>query len=151
MPKVIFLDSAPLSTLANPAQTAEVRAMAQWLAECDLAGHHVVIPEIVDYEVRRELLRSRKTSSITELDNLKNDLMYLPLNTAALLKAAELWADIRQKGNPTAHDENIDVDVILAAQVLTLGMPETDLVVATVNLRHLSLFVPADLWSNITP
>jgi len=48
-----------------------------------------VIPEIVDYEVRRELLRSRKLSSIAELDNLKADLVYLPINTVALLKAAE--------------------------------------------------------------
>ena len=125
--------------------------MTKWLADCDAAGHYVVVPEIVDYEVRRELLRSRKSASINELDRLKAELNYLPLTTAAILKAAELWAQTRQQGRPTAHDENIDVDVILAAQALTLGLPLTDLIVATVNRRHLSLFLPADMWSNIAP
>ena len=41
--------------------------------------------------------------------------------------------------------------MILAAQVLSLGVPGPDLVVATTNPAHLSLFVPADLWTNIAP
>lgn len=151
MAKTIVLDSAPLGILANPAQTAEVRAITQWVVDCDAAGHRIIIPEIVDYEVRRELLRSRKAASVVELDNLKADLTYLPLTTSALLKAASLWAQTRQQGKPTSHDENIDVDVILAAQALTSGVPLADLVVATVNLRHISLFVTADLWTNIKP
>ena len=118
---------------------------------CDAAGHRIIIPEIIDYEVRRELLRSGKTASVAELDNLKAVFTYLPLTTAAILEAAELWAQTRQQGQPTAHDENIDVDVILAAQALTFGVSVDDLVVATVNPRHLSHFVTADLWTNIHP
>ena len=34
---------------------------------------------------------------------------------------------------------------------LTLAVPAADLVVATANVSHLSRFVSADLWSNITP
>jgi len=154
MPKHILLDSAPLSLLATPlrpANPASIRAIRQWATDCDAAGHHIIIPEIIDYEVRRELLRSGKTASVAELDNLKADFTYLPLTTVALLKAAELWARTRQQGRPTAHDENIDVDVILAAQALTFGVPVADLVVATVNTRHLSRFVTADLWTNIHP
>lgn len=151
MPKFILLDSAPLNTLANPVRTSETRAIMQWLADCDAAGHYVIIPEIVDYEVRRELLRSRKTASVADLDNLKADLTYVSLTTAAMLRAAELWAQTRQRGKPTYHDANIDVDVILAAQALTLGVSTSDLIAATVNPRHLSLFVPADLWSSIPP
>lgn len=151
MAKTILLDSSPLSILANPAQTSEVRAITEWLADCDAAGHRIIVPEIIDYEVRRELLRSRKAASVAERDNLKADLTHLPLTTVALLKAAELWAQTRQQGKPPSHDENIDVDVILAAQALTLGVPTADIVVATINRRHLSLFLPADLWSNITP
>jgi predicted nucleic acid-binding protein len=78
-------------------------------------------------------------------------LTYLPLTTVAMLKAAELWATVRQQGKPTSHDQNIDVDVILAAQALTLGISLSTIVVATVNTRHLRLFVPADEWTNIKP
>jgi predicted nucleic acid-binding protein len=149
MPKAIFLDSSPLSILANPAQSLEVIEITQWVAECDSAGHHIIIPEIVDYEVRRELLRLNKSRSLSILDTLKNDLTYLPLNSAAITKAAELWALTRQQGKPTADDSNIDIDVILAAQIITSGLKEMDAIVATVNLRHLSLFVAAEHWRDI--
>jgi hypothetical protein len=41
-----------------------------------------------------------------------------------------------------------DADVIVAAQALGLN---TAVVVATGNPAHLNRFVPAELWSNITP
>ena len=41
--------------------------------------------------------------------------------------------------------------MILAAQALSLGVSAPILVVATTNPAHLSLFVPADLWTNIVP
>lgn len=132
-------------------KTPEVRALTARAADCDAAGHRIIVPEIIDYEVRRELLRSHKTDGIAELDNLKTDFTYSPLKTWALLKAVELWAGTRQRGKPTSHDENIGIDVILAARALTLGLPSADIVVATANLRHLSLFVSADLWNNISP
>jgi hypothetical protein len=62
--------------------------------------------------------------------------------------AAELWAQARQGGYPTAPDPALDGDVILAAQALSLGVP---VVVATANVAHLSRFVPADVWQNIAP
>lgn len=64
-------------------------------------------------------------------------------------QAAELWARARQMGQPTAGDQTIDADMILAAQALTLGAPAV--VIATTNVGHLSRFVPAELWQNITP
>ena len=67
---------------------------------------------------------------------------YLPLTTAAMRKAAELWAIARQTGRPTAGDKNIDADVILAAQAIALGEPNT--VIATTNVSHLSRFVAAE-------
>jgi predicted nucleic acid-binding protein len=151
MPRTIFLDSAPLSLLASSANTTEAQAIARWALDCDAAGHRIIIPEIVDYEVRRELLRAGKSRSVAELDNLKAVFTYLPVSTAAMRLAATLWAQVRQQGKPTANDQNIDVDVILAAQALTIGVPTADLVVATVNQRHLSLFVAADQWTNIAP
>jgi predicted nucleic acid-binding protein len=150
----IFLDSSPLGLLALPTTgttPALVLQIKQWASDCDAAGHTLIVPECADYEVRRELLRTKKTNSIQELDLLKRTFTYLPLHTDAMLKAAELWAQTRQAGKATSHDENIDIDVILAAQVLTSTYPLNDLVVVTSNLRHLSLFVPADLWTNIAP
>lgn len=152
--KVIFLDSYPTSLLCKKrgkVLTDESERIFQWSLRCFAAGHAIVIPEIVDYELRRELLRARKHASVNRLDNLKASCTYLPLSTAAMVTAAELWTQARQQGSSTAHDENIDVDVILAAQALTCGEPPSSIVVATANLRHLSKFANAALWYNITP
>lgn len=108
----------------------------------------VIVPEITDYEVRRELLRANKVSSIARLDATSAATEYLPLTTAVMRKAAELWASARRAGLPTAGDKNIDSDVILAAQAIILGEPNT--VIATTNVRHLSRFVAAEEWQLIT-
>jgi predicted nucleic acid-binding protein len=110
-------------------------------------GHRVMVPEIADYEVRRELLRANKAAGIARLDALARSLEYLPLTTRAMHQAASFWAQARQQGRPTAVDAALDGDMILAAQAVTLNEP--GVVVATTNVRHLSRFVAADLWSNI--
>ncbi|MCX6381863.1 MAG: hypothetical protein NT023_20700 [Armatimonadetes bacterium] len=147
----IILDSSPLSLLSNPNANPEVIAINQWSRDCVAGGHIFYIPEIIDYEVRRELLRADKTAGIRKLGALKASFKYVEITTAAMVCAAELWAMSRRQGLPTAHPKAIDVDVILAAQALTLGVPADDLIVATTNLDHLSQFVPADLWTNIRP
>jgi hypothetical protein len=63
-------------------------------------------------------------------------------------RAAEFWADARRTGQQTAGDQRLDADVILAAQAVALEMPEV--VVATSNLRHLSRYCNAMLWSDIS-
>jgi hypothetical protein len=63
--------------------------------------------------------------------------------------AAQLWADVRRRGLSTADSKELDVDVILAAQVLDTRRPLSDIIVATSNPAHISRFVPADLWANI--
>jgi predicted nucleic acid-binding protein len=113
------------------------------------ANLRVIVPEIADYEVRRELLRARKMTGISHLDALANLVEYLPLTTAAMRRAAELWALARQQGQPTAADPTIDADMILAGQALAPGTP--DVIIATTNPGHLSRFVSADLWQKIIP
>jgi predicted nucleic acid-binding protein len=147
--RVIILDSGPLGLITNPKLSPESIACAQWLQSHITAGNRTIIPEIADYEVRRELLRANKTRGITRLDNLARSIEYLPLTTAAMRKAAELWSQARQQGQPTAGDKTIDGDMILVAQAITLGIP--DVIVATTNLGHLSRFIAADLWQNIDP
>ena len=107
----------------------------------------VMVPEIADYEVRRELLRAGKIRGIERLDELIAQVNYLPITTNAMRQAATYWANARQQGQPTAADPALDGDVILAAQAATLNW--TDVVVATTNVRHLSRFVQAEIWSDI--
>ena len=85
---------------------------------------------------------------LARLDALVGLLEYLPLTTVAMRQAALFWAQARQQGQPTADDKALDGDVILAAQAITLGIADT--VIATTNVGHLSRFVPAALWPDIT-
>lgn len=149
MKPVVLLDSGPLGLLSDPRRSAATAACRKWSVSLTTAGRRVIVPEITDYEVRRELLRANRPRGIARLDTLAVQLEYLPLTTTAMRRAAELWALARQKGQPTAGDKTIDADVILAAQALTLGV--SDVVIATTNVGHLARFVPADLWQNITP
>src|SRR5437879_1768483 len=117
---VVVLDTGPLGMATNPNRSApETERCAIWLEGLLLRGVDVVIPEIADYELRRELLRAGKVQGIARLDALVADLRYLPLTTPMMRKAAELWASMRTGGTPTAHNDALDGDVILAAQVLT--------------------------------
>jgi predicted nucleic acid-binding protein len=147
----ILLDSYPLGLLATPVRSSATIPVANWTADCVAAGHEIYIPEVIDYELRRELLRAQKTSSITELNNLRATLNFLPINSAVMLRAADIWATARHGGFSTGDPKKLDIDAILAAQALNLGIPAGNLIVATSNVRHISRFVPADLWSNIKP
>lgn len=113
------------------------------------AGASLMVPEIADYEVRRELLRAGKAGGVARLDLLVPALGYEPITTDAMRLAAELWADARRGGRPTAPDLALDGDVILAAQAQVLAARHTDVVVATTNAKHLERFVDARLWSDI--
>ena len=147
----VLLDSSPLALLCSPARSPEVIAIAQWATFCLAAGHRLYVPEVIDYELRRELLRAGKTSSVLRLNGLKTTFNYLPLTTEAMLQAADLWAQSRRAGIPTSDPKKLDIDVILAAQAKTLAVPAADIIVATANVAHISRFVSADLWTNITP
>ena len=109
-------------------------------------GARVIVPEIAYYEVRRELLRAGKANGLRRLDAVVSSLEYVPINTPAVLKAAEFWAEARRRGRPTSDDKALDGDVILAAQAVLVAAD--DLVVATTNVAHFTPFVTAELWSN---
>ncbi len=147
MSAVILLDSGPLGLLCNPQKHPSAIAVQQWLVQVKAQQRRVIIPEIADYEIRRELLRTQSTISLQMLDSYVCNLEYLPITTQAMRLAAELWANARQTGKPTGHDHALDGDVILAAQTINLGIPA---VVATNNINHIARFTKADLWHNIT-
>jgi predicted nucleic acid-binding protein len=147
---VLFLDSGPLGLITQPQRSHEVIAITDWLKDCLRAGARVVVPGIVYYEIKRELLRANKSVGIARLDAFVNATpdRYLPLTDDALRFGAELWAQSRRTGRPTADATAIDIDVLLSAQALRFGrLP----LVATTNPKHLSQFVPAQHWTDIAP
>lgn len=142
MISVVVPDSGVLAKIVYPRRNPEVTA---WAKNLLTLGITVVLAEIADYELRRERLYRDFNETIRQLNELKTVFTYLPLNTAVMLKAAELWAEARKRGHPTADPKSLDVDVILAAQAIQVGG-----IVATENVRHLSLFVEAKRWSEIS-
>jgi hypothetical protein len=66
-----------------------------------------------------------------------------------MLKAAELWAQARIEGYPTAHSEAIDGDVVLAAQAILVQQQSHIVTIATTNVNHLSRFTSAKTWEEI--
>ena len=146
---VVILDAGPLGLVTNPNPSPQALACTLWLQTLVLAGTRVIVPEIADYEVRRELLRAGKLRGLSHLDTLGSKAEFLPITTLAMREAARLWAVARQQGQPTASDKTIDGDMILAGQALMLHVPH--FVIATTNVGHLSRFVAAELWRDIQP
>jgi len=137
----VLLDAGPVGILTHPHNPPHVVACRHWVANLQVAGWRVILPEIADYEIRRELLLRGSATGIAHLDWLGGQLEYLALTTAA--------AATRLAGTPTAGAGELDGDVILAAQATTLGDP--GVMVATANVGHLARFVSAELWQKITP
>lgn len=82
----VVLDTGPLGKISHPRPNREI---AHWLEGLLRQGVTIYIPEIADYEVRRELIRAGLHESIRRLDGLKRVLNYLPINSDVMLKAAD--------------------------------------------------------------
>lgn len=148
---LIVLDSGPLGLLSNPTTTGPGQQAQDWARERISAGDQIIVPEIADYEVRRELIRAGKTQGIARLDELCTGLGYQSISTPIMRDAAHLWAQARNEGYPTAHDAALDGDVILAAQARNLHSdpPGEPVVVATTNVAHLERYVEAAIWTQL--
>ena len=83
---------------------------------------------------------------LEHVDALKAAIGYLPLTTAVMVRAAELWAKMRNLGTPTAPPDALDADVILAAIAESVGA-----IIVTENVGHLSRMVPAKHWREFVP
>ncbi len=122
-------------------KSASVVAITNWTTALLAAGHIIYVPEVVDYEVRRELIRAGKLQSVQELDAQKSRFQYKEITTKAMFLAADLWARMRNS--------------ILAAQAIAegqrLNLAPSRIIIATSNVAHLSRMVSADLWQNIAP
>jgi predicted nucleic acid-binding protein len=148
--RYLLLDSGPLGLVTQPRISPEVLAMNRWLLDRLSSGDVVLVPAIIYYELRRELLRAQKASGLARLDafvQIDSD-RYLELTDEALRHAAGLWAKSRQQGRPTSSALDLDIDVILAAQALTLA-GGVKVIVVTTNAHHLRQFVDARLWTDV--
>ena len=96
MSKLILLDSGPLGIISNPSQSQTVVTCRDWEQRHLEQENVIVVPEIADYEVRRELLRADKASGIQRLDLIKNTFAYMPITTDVMVRAAEFWALARK-------------------------------------------------------
>lgn len=115
-------------------------------------GVRLCLPEIIDYDIRRESMLKNSARGLDLLDRLPLLVEYVPIRTPVMRRAAELWADARRRGMPTADNAALDADVILAAQAQLLGEATGDeVVVATDNVRHLTRFIEARRWQEIRP
>ena len=111
MSTVVLLDAGPLGMITNPKNTPENERSRLWLERLAQTGTRVVIAEIADCEVRRELLRAAKSKGLARLDALKGILDYAPITTSVMFKAAEYWATARKMGRPCAHEDSLDADI----------------------------------------
>lgn len=141
MLRPIILDATPLGKIVNPKRGIEIDS---WYQEILISGKEIIISEIADFEIRRELVMRGLVRSINVLDDLAHLHTYLPSDTKTMRLAAELWADARKKGLPTADPKELDCDVILAAQALI-----SNAIVATENVAHLARYTEAKHWRDI--
>lgn len=151
---LFILDAGMLSLLTNPAGSAASMECHRWTRDLLRRGGRFAIPEIADYEVRRELLREDLMRALKALDDLRGVMFYLPLTTAALQRAAELWAAAKKFGRPElavgSREGALDMDVILAAQALVAGRASgLNPVVVTTHVAHLGIFAQSDEWHNL--
>ena len=149
MTRLVLLDAGPIGLLTRSPRIPEAAACYAWLRAQLASGARVLLPEIADYEVRRELLRLQAPAALRRLDALHHETVYLPLTTPVMQRAAELWAQVQQAGIPTADPQALDGDVILAAQALAVPQPADTFVIATTNVGHLSRLVSAARWQDI--
>jgi len=149
MSALVLLDAGPLGLATNPRGSEQSSHCKSWFRALLVAGVRVMVPEIADYEVRRELIRAGKLKGFARLDELATPIGYLPVDTAVLRQSAELWAQARNWGIQTADDKALDCDVILSAQAQLSAGAFTTVLVATTNVGHLGRFVDARGWESI--
>jgi predicted nucleic acid-binding protein len=157
---LVFFDTCTLGVLVNPNNTPKTREIRLWMKSHLEKGVGFRVPEIADYELRRNLIfetlraaNSPSIKSIQNLDNLKITIGYVPLSTDTILTASAMWAAAKKGNYSTAHKFKLDGDVILAAQAIVESAATEKIIIATRNVRHLSQYstvtVEAREWKNI--
>ena len=80
------------------------------------AGHELVIPKIVDYEVQRGLVARRMNKKLREYIAFRDTMAVGVISEAVWQKAVQVYASLSQQGKPIG-----DGDVLIAAFCLVNG------------------------------
>jgi predicted nucleic acid-binding protein len=137
----LLLDTGVLGQICHPRRHQDVRS---WFRRA-VRDHTFLVSELADYELRRELLRLGAVRSLAHLDELGRELPYVPVLTAVWRRAAELWAEARNKGSVSADPHALDGDAIVSAKAV-----EEDAEVVTTNVRHFEVLgVHAIEWGAV--
>jgi hypothetical protein len=111
---IILLDSGPVGLLAHSRSTeSPAKECNEWAKGILQAGHRLIVPEIIDYEVRRELIRLGNQRALMRLNQLPSKLGFHKVSSDVLRRAAHFWAEARRSGKPTADRHSLDKDMIL--------------------------------------
>ena len=145
MPNAFLLDTGPLGRLAHDRSTVR-EPIQTWLDHQMSDGATIYLSEVADYELRREVTRLVQAgqlppSRLARLDQLTEIFTYLPVSTVMWKRAADLWAEARKHGKPTADPAALDADALIAAQAI-----EMQATVVTSNAGHLSRWVSVRNW-----
>lgn len=148
---IVILDSGVLHTLISNSKVKEVINCQNWFYYLLSRSALVVTSVICNYEVRRELVRRKNIKELNNLNQLKSLIDLLNIDEPTLDLAAELWAEARSKGLPTADNLSLDADAIICAQYQLIAekYPGRYVVIATTNVKHLSCFTEAKEWQDI--
>jgi hypothetical protein len=150
---IILLDSGPVGLLTHPRRNESLaRACNEWAEIVARSGHRLVLPRIIDYEIRREIMRIGNLKSLARLDFFEATTDVMELDAYVLRAAANFWATARNLGVPTADRHHLDIDMILTghAAVMAERHPGDEVVIATGNVRHLRRFADAREWASIS-
>lgn len=120
-----LLDANTISLLirTDPAVDRKVRT-------ADRQGDALILSPLVEYEIRRGLIRKGATRAIELFEALKGGFIYQPFDDDTWTTGARLWAEAHRDGRPLP-----DADILIAAQAL-----QQNAVLVTANLRHFTYF-----------
>jgi predicted nucleic acid-binding protein len=150
----LLLDSNILGKILRPDLEANKPVSAAILRLQKDSRFRVYIPEIIDYELRRKLLhlelqrhqpRKWVRKALIDLDELVSA-GYVSLTMETMRLAARLWAQTRVEGQPRVPEDDLDVDVILAAQARLFGGK-----IITTNEKHFRDIVDVFDWTPFQP
>ena len=82
-------------------------------------GNILIIPVIVDYEIRRGLLSKNYLSKLRKFEQLQKEIDIGEFDLSVWRKAAEIYAELSKHGKPIGT--NFDGDVFVAAYCIING------------------------------
>ncbi|MEO0868835.1 MAG: type II toxin-antitoxin system VapC family toxin [Cyanobacteria bacterium J06642_11] len=156
---IVILDTGILSLLCHPNsdKNPEVHQCLNWFQSSLMKGQLPVSSAICEYELRRKLIQQSlkgehlPAKALEKLDSLLEFIDFLSVTRDVLVNAAEIWAELRNSGQATASDTNLDADCILGAhyRLSKKESPGRKIIIVTTNVRHLNRFADAKSLQDI--